>query len=161
MIMDISGLSTRNLFFQRVLWWSCHCWHAVTIFYNTFLNSPTLLRLLPVSFKLATRTQTLKWLILERAGSYSNTSKRCNLCLAEVFHSLFADKHPSLNKKDWGGANMPPPAEVFSSLNCYLESTPLFLCSGLLHLFLQDFALLYTFLCPGLRTSEALYRLVA
>ena len=56
---------------------------------------------------------------------------------------------------------MPPPAEVFSSLSCYLESTPLFLCFGLLHLFLLDFALLYTFFCPGLSTSEALYRLVA
>ena len=41
-------------FFERVLWMVLPlltCSH-----YNTFLNSPTLLRLLPVSFKLATRT---------------------------------------------------------------------------------------------------------
>ena len=46
-----------NFFFERVLWMVLPlltCSH-----YNTFLNSPTLLRLLPVSFKLATRTQTL------------------------------------------------------------------------------------------------------
>ena len=51
-------------------------------------------------FQTCDTNSNIKWLILERAGSYSNTSKRCNLCLAEVFHSLFADKHPSLNKKD-------------------------------------------------------------
>ena len=96
--------------------------------YNTFSNSPTLMRLLPSFFLTCDTNTNITWSILELAGSYSNTStsKRCNLSLAQVFHSLFAEKHPSVNKKDWKGANMPPPAEVFSSLCCYSESTPCF-----------------------------------
>ena len=59
--------------------------------------------------------------------------------------------------KDWNGVNMPP-AEDFSFLS--LESTPMFLCSGLPVSFswILHFC---TCLCPGLSTSEALYRLVA
>ena len=67
--------------------------------YNTFLihrNSSSLVRF----FLSCNANYNIAWSILERAGSYSNTSKRCNLCLAEAFHSLFADKHPSLNQKD-------------------------------------------------------------
>ena len=66
--------------------------------YNTTLALASIAR-----FFLTCDTNTnITWSILEPAGSYSNTSKRCNLCFAEVFHSLFADKHPSasLNKKD-------------------------------------------------------------
>ena len=114
MILDISGLSARFFFFERVLWMVLPlltCSH-----YNRFLNSPTLLRLLAVSFKLATRTQTSSgwfwpWSMQRTWVSVATFVQR------RYFHSLFADEHPSraLNKKGWKGANMPPPAEVLVS----------------------------------------------
>ena len=65
-----------NFFFERVLWMVLPlltCSH-----HNTFLNSPTLASI--ARFFQTCDTNSI--LILERAGSYSNTSKRCNLCFA-------------------------------------------------------------------------------
>ena len=39
----------------------------------------------------------IKWEILDRAKSYSNTAKRCSLCLAEKLRIITADKDKSLN----------------------------------------------------------------
>ena len=41
----------------------------------------------------------LKWRIKDRAQSYSNASKRCNLCLTEKFRIITANKSTSLNKR--------------------------------------------------------------
>ena len=95
MIMDISGLFTRIFFF----------------FGEGPIDGLATVDMQPLYKHVFKFTDTLasiarffqtcdKNLILERAGSYSNTSKRCNLRLAEVFHNLFTDKHPSLNKKE-------------------------------------------------------------
>ena len=42
---------------------------------------------------------TMKLSIHRRAAAYSNTSKKCNLCLAEKFAIIGADKSKSLNKR--------------------------------------------------------------
>ena len=115
--------------------------------YKTFLISPTLLRLLPIAFKPATRTTPLR-------GRFSSvqdnipaiTSKYYNLCHRSHFTAF------STEQKDWNGVNMP----FCSSLRCYLERTPLFICSDLLHFFLLDFVRL----CPGLSASGAPYWLI-
>ena len=41
----------------------------------------------------------ISWSILCQASAYSNTTKRCNLCLAEKLHILKADKPSLLNKR--------------------------------------------------------------
>ena len=41
----------------------------------------------------------ITWEIKERAKSYGGTSRRCDLCTAEAYHILFADKATSLNKR--------------------------------------------------------------
>ena len=42
---------------------------------------------------------SLSWTILERASPYSNAGKWCNLCIAEVYYILHADKDMALNKR--------------------------------------------------------------
>ena len=41
----------------------------------------------------------LKWSILTSAAAYSNKSKRCNLCLAEKFFIIKAEKSTLVNKR--------------------------------------------------------------
>ena len=41
----------------------------------------------------------IKWSILTSAAAYSNKSKRCNLCLAEKFFIIKAEKSTLLNKR--------------------------------------------------------------
>ena len=41
----------------------------------------------------------IKWSILTSATAYSNKSKRCNLCLAEKFFIIKAEKFTLLNKR--------------------------------------------------------------
>ena len=41
----------------------------------------------------------IKWSILTSAGAYSNKSKRCNPCLAEMFFIIEAEKSTLLNKR--------------------------------------------------------------
>lgn len=45
------------------------------------------------------RDFAITWAIKERAKSYSNISGRCNLCIAEAYHIMFAEKASSLNKR--------------------------------------------------------------
>ena len=102
MIMDISGLSTWIFFWEGPL--DGLATVDMQPLQHVFKFTDTLASVARF-FQICDANSNIKWLILERAGSYSNTSKRCNFCLAEAVHSLFADKHPSLNKKDWNGAN--------------------------------------------------------
>ena len=75
-----------NFFFERVLWMVLPlltCSH-----YNRFLNSPTLLRLLPVSFKLATRTQTSSgwfWSMQRTRVSAATFVQRRGTCIFTAF----------------------------------------------------------------------------
>ena len=41
----------------------------------------------------------IKWSIHAKASAYSNTTKRCNLCLAEKLAIALADKSKSLNQR--------------------------------------------------------------
>lgn len=41
----------------------------------------------------------IEWKIKERAKSYSNSSKKCKLCIAEKYHISCADKQLSLNRR--------------------------------------------------------------
>ena len=41
----------------------------------------------------------IKWKIKEQAKAYNNTSKKCNLCIAEKFNIITAEKSHALNKK--------------------------------------------------------------
>ena len=43
---------------------------------------------------------TINWDILCRASHYSNTSKRCNLCIAEKFYILCKPECATLNKRN-------------------------------------------------------------
>ena len=42
---------------------------------------------------------TLKWSIIQKATPYNPATKRCNLCLAEKYHIMTADKNITLNKR--------------------------------------------------------------
>ena len=42
---------------------------------------------------------SIQWSIQRKATEYQNTTKRCNLCLAEKVEIILADKVRSLNKK--------------------------------------------------------------
>ena len=45
------------------------------------------------------REYTIDWSVITRAPSYSNVSKRCDLCLAEKLCIIYADKSNLLNKR--------------------------------------------------------------
>ena len=49
--------------------------------------------------KRAGKSYDIKWKLLQRARSYSNCSKRCNLCLAEKLAILDANRATLLNKR--------------------------------------------------------------
>ena len=81
----------------------CHLFafscHANDYGHFSFVHTNFFLVSIACFFPTCDTNTNITWSILERAGSYLNTSKRCNVCLAEVFHSRFADKHPSLNER--------------------------------------------------------------
>ena len=52
------------------------------------------------SLKRSEMEYSIKWEIKERARSYNNASKRCNLCTAEKLHILTADKSNTLNRRN-------------------------------------------------------------
>ena len=41
----------------------------------------------------------IKWKILKHASPYSNATKRCNLCLLEIFYLIYKPRESSLNKR--------------------------------------------------------------
>ena len=41
----------------------------------------------------------ISWSIIDKALSYSNMNKRCNLCISEKLHIINADKSTLLNKR--------------------------------------------------------------
>ena len=44
-------------------------------------------------------TQYIKWKILKKAKPYSNTTKRCNLCMEEKYIIMFKPEMASLNQR--------------------------------------------------------------
>jgi len=49
--------------------------------------------------KKSNKPYSITWEIVESAPAYSNVSKKCQLCLAEKFNILMADKAVALNKR--------------------------------------------------------------
>ena len=43
---------------------------------------------------------TIKWSILNKGTAYSNSSKRCNLCVSEKFFIIFKPELSTLNKRN-------------------------------------------------------------
>ena len=44
-------------------------------------------------------TFDIKWTVLRKAAAYRNTTRRCNLCIAEKLEIMKADKDRSLNRR--------------------------------------------------------------
>ena len=51
------------------------------------------------SLKEKKESYSIKWSVHKKAAAYQNTTKRCNLCLAEKIAIIKADKKTSLNKR--------------------------------------------------------------
>ena len=60
------------------------------------------------SLKGKEKSYNIKWLVHKKAAAYQNTTKRCNLCLAEKVAIIKADKNRSLNKRTEHGLEVPP-----------------------------------------------------
>ena len=41
----------------------------------------------------------IQWKIKDRTRPCTNSSKRCNLCITEAYHIMFADKATALNSR--------------------------------------------------------------
>ena len=68
-------------------------------FKNEHLSSSTELSKFIWSLKQKAEQFKLKWSIIQKATPYNPSTKRRNLCLAEKYHILIADKDITLNKR--------------------------------------------------------------
>ena len=75
-----------------------HASHKTSMRHERYANSTELSKYIWQLSNQQTE-HSLSWTILERACPYSNAGKRCNLCIAEAYHILHADKDMALNKR--------------------------------------------------------------
>ena len=75
-----------------------HASHKTSMQHERYANSTELSKYIWQLSNQQTE-HSLSWTILERACPYSNAGKRCNLCIAEAYHILHADKDMALNKR--------------------------------------------------------------
>jgi hypothetical protein len=72
--------------------------HLTSFRHSKYMNSTELSKHI-WELKAANINYTIRWKIISRATPYSSVSKRCNLCLTELFYILYKPKMCNLNQK--------------------------------------------------------------